>query len=286
MERLNVITANEDDMSEEGRDLLIHLRHVIAESRDAETIEGGISGSVLTENAQHATGVVDVERTEGETGGKHGTSFRFRKYLDTFRRSEGWTEVVERSKCNGCGNPPYEPYVTSCSHIYCHGCLKDLMRLSSRRGHDHTKCSECGEAYTWSRPCEEGFEAIDARPTSVSSADGPVGKKGRKKDGNVPEEIDWLNLKGEVLPSAKTVALKAQVLEWMAEDERERIEKNMSKEDWTPVKTIIYTQWRPMIRILKQICHTEEWLVEISPYSGIANQGIQGFLHLLWRHVA
>lgn len=52
-------------------------------------------------------------------------------------------------------------------------------------------------------------------------------------------------MKGEVLPSAKTMACKAQVLNWLQEE--------------PDVKIIIYTQFLPIIRILAKICETESW---------------------------
>jgi hypothetical protein len=102
--------------------------------------------------------------------------------------------------------------VLSCSHIYCHNCLKDLQSMAARRGHSAGQCAECGERWTSARSCQEGFEAMQARPTSASSSDAP------RKTKKPLDKVDWLHLKGEILPSAKTMALKAQILEWIAED--------------------------------------------------------------------
>jgi len=56
---------------------------------------------------------------------------------------------------------------------------------------------------------------------------------------------DWISLKGEVLPSAKTMATKSQILEWLKKD--------------PDCKIIIFTQFLPMTRILEKICRTEDW---------------------------
>ena len=56
---------------------------------------------------------------------------------------------------------------------------------------------------------------------------------------------DWIAMKGEILPSAKTQAVKAQVLNWLEEDKTTKI--------------VIYTQFLPMVRILGRICQTEGW---------------------------
>ena len=232
-EKLNSITAHEDEAAGEGVQLLLHLRNVIKEGKNSESIEGGISASVLTENNAVNTGVIGFGPSQtGETGGRHGNSYRIRKYLDKFRETDTWEEAKERSQCVGCRSQPEDPYVTSCSHIYCYTCLVDLQHLAAARGYDAAKCSECGETYTSSRPCEEGFEAMQPRPTSGSPTydlGSTTGSKSKKKE----SEIDWLGLKGEILPSAKTIAVKAQVLQWVSENPE--------------VKIIIYTQWMPMV---------------------------------------
>lgn len=68
----------------------------------------------------------------------------------------------------------------------------------------------------------------------------PTSKKKKQE-----EQIDWLGLQGPVLPSSKTLAVKAQILEWLAQD--------------PDTKIIIYTQWIPMIRLLSKVADTEGW---------------------------
>jgi SNF2 family DNA or RNA helicase len=92
---------------------------------------------------------------------------------------------------------------------------------------------------------------LQARPTSADTSPGPSGRKSKPKP--KPEDVvDYLGLSGEVLPSAKSLAVKAQVLEWIAEE--------------PDVKIIIYTQWIPMIRILSKVAQTEGW--DYCTYSG------------------
>jgi hypothetical protein len=101
-EKLNKITETEDEMSEEGADLLVHLRNVLKHNLGVKTIEGGIQGAVISENETVPVGVVDEQNPEGQVGGKHGLSFRFRKYLDSLVNSEQWGVIAERTLCSGC----------------------------------------------------------------------------------------------------------------------------------------------------------------------------------------
>lgn len=75
-EKLNKITESEHEMSEEGASLLVHLRNVLKNNRGTKTMEGGISGAVISENEIVETGLVDIVDTLDQTGGKHGCSYR------------------------------------------------------------------------------------------------------------------------------------------------------------------------------------------------------------------
>jgi SNF2 family DNA or RNA helicase len=58
---------------------------------------------------------------------------------------------------------------------------------------------------------------------------------------------DWIDQEGkDILPSAKTIAIKAQILNWIAEDEN--------------FKIIVFTQFINMIRVLQKVCAAEGWL--------------------------
>ena len=206
-EKLNKLTESEDEQTEEGEALLVHLRNVLNSDVATKTIEGGIGSSVIKENETLAIGSIDIGNTKGLTGGKHGINFRFRKYLEQLQKSDHWDAIVERTQCCGCCQPPEEPYITSCFHIFCHACLRDLQHLAARRGHDQARCSECGEAYTYSQPCE-GLENFQNRETSASTDHHP--KKSTKSN--------WISIRGEVLPSAKTRATKAALINFFKED--------------------------------------------------------------------
>lgn len=55
-------------------------------------------------------------------------------------------------------------------------------------------------------------------------------------------------MRGDVLPSSKTIAAKSQILNWIEED--------------PTVKIIVYSQWIPMLHVLGRICQTEGWTFE------------------------
>lgn len=107
-EKLNAITAKEDEMHEEGACLLMHLRNVLKNNVSVKSIHGGLQGAVMSEGASIPMDIVNAEDPEGKdmTGGKHGVSFRFRKYLDNLRKSNQWAAIADRTICTACKQPP------------------------------------------------------------------------------------------------------------------------------------------------------------------------------------
>ena len=84
-------------------------------------------------------------------------------------------------------------------------------------GKDYAECSECGQAYTQADPCVgiEDFQVRESTTISASAStkatpDVDIGKAPNKK--KIDGIENWVDMDGEVLPSAKTLATKAQVL--------------------------------------------------------------------------
>ena len=63
------------------------------------------------------------------------------------------------------------------------------------------RCVECGDQYSGAQPCE-GMEELAEDLSSASPTDTQVtGSKKKRKD---TDDEDWINMPGEILPSAKT----------------------------------------------------------------------------------
>ncbi|KAK5160796.1 hypothetical protein LTS14_001809 [Recurvomyces mirabilis] len=244
-EKLNSITcANEDEFSDDGALVLIHLRAILKKHKGARTVEGGLQGAVIGETETVPMDVLYAENEDpsGLVGGKHGQSFRFRKYMRSLEAPEQWGAIKERSTCAGCRQAPEDAQLTSCNHIYCKKCLQDLQHHAARRGHDQARCAECGEAYTSTKPCQD-FTTAQQRDSTGNGSSMPSASPPKK--GKDDELEDWINMRGEVLPSAKTMAAKAQILNWM--------------EEAPDAKIIVFTQFLPMVRIVSKMCNTEGW---------------------------
>jgi hypothetical protein len=143
----------------------------------------------------------------------------------------------------------------SCFHVYCKECLTAMSFESAQREEVQVSCLECGTFYREASPCsglqELGYNSSDTiakvernheRKNSKASK---KKKKDRKETGDSesdsgPEDVDWIELPGAPLPSAKTSATKACILNWLKKAPE--------------MKIIIYTRFLDMIRILQKMC--------------------------------
>jgi SNF2 family DNA or RNA helicase len=117
------------------------------------------------------------------------------------------------------------------------------------------RCNECGQFYTEAKRCKDLVDQFNpVYENSDSEQPGPdAPARGSSAKPKKSKKINsWLKMNGEVLPSAKTLAVKAQVLEWIYED--------------PDVKIICYSQFIDMLHILGRICKTEKW--EFEMYTG------------------
>lgn len=237
-ERLEKICQSEDGSRGDGKRVILGLRNMLAKER-----------AIVKTAAQHEDGADEhyevnysaatggkVQGNIKEAGGSHGKSQHFSKYLTTIKSSEIYERMNLRTICTSCLQKPHEPYITSCFHVYCKDCLSDLMHDAVSIGEERASCMKegCNIQIQASKPIGMDREASQ-------SSDGGRKKKGEAKD----EMADWLDLDGQCLASTKTIAAKAQILNW-----------------WDPslpggnpdAKVIIFTQWRGMVKVLSKMC--------------------------------
>lgn len=121
-ERLSKISS--DDLSEESRALLVHIReklkaNISAPSKNIDTREGATIVMETEIIPNHG-----FEAGDQAVGESHGLTYNFERYLTDLQNSESWDAIACRTLCCGCRQPPADPHVTSCFHIYCHSCRK------------------------------------------------------------------------------------------------------------------------------------------------------------------
>ena len=131
---------------------------------------------------------------------------------------------------------------------------------SVQREEVQVSCLECGTFYREASPCsglqELGYNSPDTIAKVEKNRKRKNSKASKKKNkdreetgdsesDSEPEDVDWIGFPGAPLPSAKTSATKACILNWLKQAPEAKI--------------IIYTQFLDMIRILQKMCKIERW---------------------------
>ncbi|OCK77547.1 hypothetical protein K432DRAFT_358416 [Lepidopterella palustris CBS 459.81] len=270
IERLRQVTKNEAaGDSERGRQIISIRNQLTALAKKPSEGHGPNSCLARFEPSPEPNPSPDVIEDHNieaqpeimnDAGGGFGRSFDFGQYLKTMTEGQRWKEIKEKTLCGQCHKTPESPWVTSCHHIYCKKCLETMQFNAAKKEKEHASCVACGTSFPFAQACEEDPESQDVY-SAISPSDDNKNPKQQRKKGEKKQRVrpereqiadDWIEMKGSVLPSAKTLAIKAQVLNWLAQDPK--------------VKIIIYTQFLAIIRILVKICNQEGW--EYCEYHG------------------
>ncbi|KAK8249972.1 SNF2 family N-terminal domain-containing protein [Phyllosticta capitalensis] len=238
--------ANIEVMQDEQREAqIVALRRMLAENTNEDPEESSPS-------SQNGVNQLPDQDEDVNTGRGHGLQYNFSKYLCSLRKGKAWEELQARTLCSECRNTPHEPMVTSCYHLYCSQCLEAVQHRAALKGLERARCTTCQNEYSRSMPVDDyTLESVIQSQGMESDNEGPTDKhwkkKRRGKKGKDEEDValSWIDMNGAVLPSAKTIAMKAQILNWLE-----------AKPDG---KIIIYTQFLGMIRILSKVCNQEGW---------------------------
>jgi SNF2 family DNA or RNA helicase len=190
--------------------------------RDSGPMEDDTEGIDDVEELR-APPVIKKNKRKTGTGESHGKDVEYGSYIESFKRSANYHINSGRQKCSKCGRSTDYPVMTSCFHFYCHTHMEDLLHDAAHLDIGYAICVKegCGEAIVRS-------SIID--PTAVAKP-------------------KYLDEDGNVLPSTKTLAIKAQILNWL--DPKSGGDPN--------AKCIVFCQWRNFLGLLGQVCETEKW---------------------------
>lgn len=167
-----------------------------------------------------------------------GKNFDFEGFLSEADHEKIYSRIV----CILCSDLPQDPVKTDCGHIFCRGCLEGNMHAQAATlEFDYTTCPKCEKIFEryepWINPDFKGSD--DGAGSEHSTPSQPNRQNSRKKDLNFKPHIkdsEWLKIcvetKKKLLPSSKTIALKAQVLRWVHEAPEDKI---LSKNIYLPM---------------------------------------------------
>lgn len=168
-------------------------------------------------------------------GGKFGKEYNFKPFINSLKTGESWEKAKREAKCGACGKRPTHPMLTSCGHLICtEPCYTDACMESAEQGDENPACKSCGDIPLFIQPCdldELDWSDMPASGTRLNTKKKEDLRAKRLRHERIQE--DWLASVGDdVLPSAKTIAVKSQIMNWLKEDPN--------------VKIIVYTQFIAM----------------------------------------
>jgi len=161
-------------------------------------------------------------------GGSFGLRSSYSDFIDELRDLNALDEPANAAitLCASCSKPAVGPHETSCGHTYCFTCICDVAYRCSQSTDPRLRCLECKQVCTGTRKNNVGVGEKRGGKSRAGSVMGGEGggagggrgmwgdEEGKKKSAkNVVDT--WVDAEGKMLPSAKTLAFKAQVLEWL-----------------------------------------------------------------------
>ena len=154
-------------------------------------------------------------------------SKEFLKYLGSLIANGNTIEFKKRSTCVRCGEPPEDPHVTSCMHVYCEACLHAMACQAA--GEDYrTQCLECATIYTSAERCE-GIKEMIFKAARIPGISDMQGMENHKQPKDV---LRWIRTEKGTILSRKASAVIAVVEKWLSEEPDKKI--------------IIFSQWSMM----------------------------------------
>lgn len=198
--------------------ILRHLRMMLRAPKSLIELDSpvGLSTSGADGPASFRPENIDLttEDTEPGPSQKTGKAFGLKSsYSDFFSDlldTSGFTEEDTPRICVNCLKRCQNSMLTSCQHVYCHPCLLKLAQKASQKNLDHVTCVACGQQYTTAQTytVQNGSEASKLE-----------GERPEKKPKLTPVQVvnTWVDADGHMLPSTKTLAVKAQLLNWFQE---------------------------------------------------------------------
>jgi len=204
------INTKEEKVSKSHRNLTVECIDVTEDEADETP---GYHSKHKTANQDKNPKARRAKFDESNIGGLFGTRSSYGDWLSDMKTQAALEDQEPVVECVMCHRPPQKAVMTSCDHVYCNDCLRDLADACRERGELMTKCISCDEY------CSQLRKNTSSNMFTQSTAAAINGEETTKKKPSIKTVIDtWVDEKGMMLPSAKTLAFKAQVLNWLQQD--------------------------------------------------------------------
>lgn len=146
------------------------------------------------------------------------------------------------TECSICLDAPEGPVITTCKHVFCRDCISSHITSRARAGNS-ADCPLCKREVTIDSLTNYRAEPVEEHSPEKSNAK-KLKRKQKLKKPTTEDPVPWLSA-GPFMHSAKTRALRDQLLEW--------------RENHPDDKIVLFSQFTHMLDIVERVLDDEGW---------------------------
>lgn len=139
----------------------------------------------------------------------------------------------DTEECSICLDSPEGPVITKCRHVFCRDCITSVITEAARSGNPGP-CPLCKREIQIDDLTPYSADDSDSEDDEIAAILNPKKQK---------DDSDWLT--AEFTHSAKTTALRDQILEW--------------RENHPGDKVVLFSQFTKMLDLVEKVMDGEEW---------------------------
>lgn len=148
-----------------------------------------------------------------KSGKGFGKTYDFGPQLKSLMTGPSWQKANTRVKCGHCKGDVTEVWVLSCDHMLCSDCYEYVIVAAAEEHEPQAACPICRHAFSNAR------REVLRLPENTRPATRSQSRREKRiveiENEDLPRE--WLEFGNQpILPSAKTIAIKSQLLNWYA----------------------------------------------------------------------
>lgn len=147
------------------------------------------------------------------------------------------------TECSICLDAPEGAVITTCKHVFCRDCIGSHITSRARAGNS-ADCPLCKREVTIDSLTNYRAESVE-EPTPEKTNDKKLKRKQKLKEPTTEDPVPWLSAAGPFMHSAKTRALRDQLLEW--------------RENHPDDKVVLFSQFTHMLDIVERVLDDEGW---------------------------
>ncbi|RMZ79161.1 hypothetical protein DV738_g3421, partial [Chaetothyriales sp. CBS 135597] len=248
LDRLWNLVGREQSQLGDGDRKLLHGLEMILKVRKEANNQRNSQGAPLD------TGLPELQSHKQRDSA---LSRRFHEYHAAMLHDNLLEMANQLSLCQLCRNPPKNPRITSCCHVYCLDCIEVLTNEASAAGSDKATCAECSVQFDKTEELtiagDVPVEVEQSQQSQQAEADEQEScPRCGSSHSSSDKSFDWYRYR-PVPRSTKMAAVVKQMEEWFATKDEKGNEN----------KVLVFSQFKGVLKAFSSICNENGWKHEV-----------------------